>query len=722
MCAVIPYAAATMTKHFDLVKEDICRLYRTENWTLNDVRQAMKDRGFHARYVLDIASSLYRHLTIHSTSWYRQKLREWGERKGENSHTDSPTPNHPTPAPADPPNKPLPRRPSRRKPSYDSGYGTDIRDSVSTTGTTGSSPFYGISQTRNSQASSLSGTFANTQLTSIIQNFPRPPSEVHVVDFDSNISSHNTHGNHSSNRNWPQRMASLSYGESTGTSTRASSGLYQSEQKVNAQHDSDISNPPIASTTVGDYASSHAPISRCRLAGNHFFIPHLELGPCQGCGASEAHYVAVTSVSKFLTHDALLDQVQRVKGHLHERDAFLNTPLHFVSSSGPPTMKHIDLFVHSKADLYCTNSDNKNFLHVLDFSRLGYQFPVLLLGVLRQAPALLRARTYDGKTVLHCLLSREITVDLLKAILPIFDKAKNNINSRDSQGLTALEIFCSNWLSHQRSADERKALQDVIDDHAPNVKLLSLGDESEQITPVTLPIPSKSSDIGNILAGKSPNGRFSGDLTSAAQELRHHEMRSIIMESVFNPFAHDFRGRNALHCFGHTLPISPNGGHVYDAHRQHLMEILSRGVDAKDYDRLGSTPLHTLLSACYSGRDDDFRASLIKNMLRRGSDVRDVHMRDRNGEIPLHIACKAGLVACVSVLLRHKSNVHALNNAGRSVIFEAKQAKTMKMHSNAEEAARIQECIDLVKKAHGLEFPIPLEDLAFNDYPQPFWT
>lgn len=122
----------------------------------------------------------------------------------------------------------------------------------------------------------------------------------------------------------------------------------------------------------------------------------------------------------------------------------------------------------------------------------------------------------------------------------------------------------------------------------------------------------------------------------------------------------------------------------------YLLDVLPSGTACYGINRLGSTPLHAMLSTCYGGQDERLRAFLINVMLRGadGAPAPEVHMRDRRGEIPLHVACKAGLVTCVEVLLCHKSNIDALNNAGRSVIFEAKQLRRSKVLTQIKTASR----------------------------------
>jgi ankyrin repeat protein len=623
-----------------------------------------------------------------------------------------------------PPTKALPPIPRRQRPltpasvnSRDSGYSTDpFRSSWSTTGTAGTSPLRGSSRAQDHQSTTLNSTRVNTPSTLIIQDFPPQSRRAHSIDFDTDIANQDSSKIHNRGQNWPKRNASLNSGRASSSLDASNTTFVESQHYNNVRSHVDVYGGSLGvPSNAHDNASSHPPLSRCRLADNQFFVPTLELGPCQGCEASKAHYVA--SAAKFLTKEALIDQVENVRAHLHEFDIFGNTPLHFLASSGPTSRQHIKIFIGNKLDIYRTNCDNANFLHVLDPSNLGNELPLLLQETFIQAPTLLRARTYHGQTVLHSLLSRNISVDMLIAILPIFQSARNNIYARDNQGLTAMEVFCNNWLSaedsHQRSQEDWDTLQGVIDVHVPNLKLLLHNER--HATPVTLPSSSSRSDIGKLLAGQSPNGRFSGDLSSAAQNLRYQEMRSIMTESVSNPSAYDYRGRNGLHCFAHTIRLLPDPNMSCEIHRQDLLDLLTSGVDPTDFDRLGSTPLHSILSTCYNSDDEKLRAFLINVMLRRASGAPDVHMRDRRGEIPLHLACRAGLVACVEVLLCHKSDLDVLNYAGRSVIFEAKQAKVLKERTYPEEAERIQLCIGLVEKAGGFEFPSPREDLVYNN-------
>jgi ankyrin repeat protein len=515
---------------------------------------------------------------------------------------------------------------------------------------------------------------------STIHMFPRPPS---------------WNGNENLRQDSPLREESLTYRQ---TGFPPSRDMFRAEQDVNLQT---RSQSPATSPMKLSFAS-RSPISRCRLAGNHISALYQGLGPCQGCEASKAHFLALNA--KLLTREALIDQLVDVQNHLEDKDIFGNTPLHFLADSGPTDRHHIPRFITHSTGLFHSNCDNENFLHVLDPSNLGSELPLLLQWVyVSLGGVLLRQRTYDGKTVLHCLIARNISVKLLTAILPIFQSAKSNIDARDNHGQTAIELFYQKWILVTRTHEEWNELQGVLDVYAPNLKVVRRPEN--EISFFTFPPGSSPSDVSAILSGQSPSRHRSGDLSTAAQEQKLSEMRTTMLNSRLNPHVTDYCGRNGLHCLFHTICTTPEPDISWKAHEQDLMEMLSSGVEILNYDRFGSTPLHSILATTTTDRQHDkFRAFLIGKIIPRAPGV--ANMRNKEGNTALHLACGAGLVACVEMLLAHRSDIDALNYAGRSVISQAKL-----MRITGEQNVQIGQCIMLVERANGFEFPYRLEDL-----------
>jgi len=294
-------------------------------------------------------------------------------------------------------------------------------------------------------------------------------------------------------------------------------------------------------------------------------------------------------------------------------------------------------------------------------------------------------------------------MSIVGRIIPIFQSAGVNIHARDNQGKTAFDFLCDRWSSYSlpRSTEQLNKLKCTLAYHVPDMKLRCCGD---QILIVTVPPNLTPEEIDRIYDGQSPKGRYSGDLSHTAQVRRFREMLGLIQESLLNPLAQDYRGRNGLHCFAHMLHLMPESEDMTEVCKQDLMELLDKCVDPNEYDMNKQTPLHVLLSADHKLQSQKLRSFLINVLISRGAKQNEeiIHMRDADGNTPLHLACKAGLVNCVAKLLTYPANVNALNESGRSVIYEAKQAKISK---NPEEAAKIQSCIELVEKKNGKEYP-----------------
>ena len=75
----------------------------------------------------------------------------------------------------------------------------------------------------------------------------------------------------------------------------------------------------------------------------------------------------------------------------------------------------------------------------------------------------------------------------------------------------------------------------------------------------------------------------------------------------------------------------------------------------------------------------------------------NVHSRDRNGETPLHIAVKRGIITATRVLLDKGANVNARQKDGKGIVQLALEvAKEKRLYKNLH--IRIMTCINLVKE------------------------
>jgi ankyrin repeat protein len=202
----------------------------------------------------------------------------------------------------------------------------------------------------------------------------------------------------------------------------------------------------------------------------------------------------------------------------------------------------------------------------------------------------------------------------------------------------------------------------------------------------------------------SPTGRNSEDLSLQNLELRDSEMRHIITESRYNPLYQDYRGRNGLHCLAIVVRLFPDRDiqQPLASRKSTLVDLLDGGVDVNAFDSLGATPLHTFLSYPRSHAEDSTIALFIKIMVLRDHGA-ELNLRDRDGNCALHLACKSGRVPCVEILVALGAKVNARNYLRCSAIAEARREME---RSLPEDAARIQQCIDLVRRAGGIDDPL----------------
>src|SRR5204863_10141854 len=127
---------------------------------------------------------------------------------------------------------------------------------------------------------------------------------------------------------------------------------------------------------------------------------------------------------------------------------------------------------------------------------------------------------------------------VLLDILPVFQSAKNDINARDNQGSTAMELFYVEWLAakkiEERSRKEVDTFYAIYKTFAPDLELCT----KDHTTLINGLRPTKH----------SRNGRYSGDHTLRNLELQDRELRAVIAESTCNPVAQDYCARHGLHC------------------------------------------------------------------------------------------------------------------------------------------------------------------------------
>jgi hypothetical protein len=299
-------------------------------------------------------------------------------------------------------------------------------------------------------------------------------------------------------------------------------------------------------------------------------------------------------------------------------------------------------------------------------------------------------RAHNGQTVLHSLFQREFSINVLCEILPAFQTARNDINAWDNQGYSAADTLYANWTSlhgkGQRSSDDLADLKQILiyfgatwrPRRGTNANMVE-DDEGEE-------------DHDN-QTYRSAKPVFTND----------RETLDTTTQPTHKTLPRAQFGQNPLHHLAHIIrldPSPPDSTQPEWARLSHVDETISLGADPNGFDQCGETPLHTFLARPRSNEDKPTNAQIVRLLAIRGADI---HMRSRDGETPLHLACKNGLPGCVHALLALGANVHARNRCGRGVVAEARVSLASERHAMMVE--RIRRCIEMVKRSGGVEYP-----------------
>ena len=106
----------------------------------------------------------------------------------------------------------------------------------------------------------------------------------------------------------------------------------------------------------------------------------------------------------------------------------------------------------------------------------------------------------------------------------------------------------------------------------------------------------------------------------------------------------------------------------YHGHSRIVALLLKFGADKDAQDNDTTTPLHLVSQSC-SG-DDSQIVKTAQLLLEHGASV---HVRDKNGKMPIHIASYYGLSRIVALLLKFGADVNAQDNDSMTPLFSASQ-------------------------------------------------
>ena len=389
-----------------------------------------------------------------------------------------------------------------------------------------------------------------------------------------------------------------------------------------------------------DYLDSFTGCSDGFLLPAHLHAPSLAQGG-SSFSATWAHIASMANASK---PEYLHEQLQLHSRWINNRDNNGNALVHFVASS-KPSLRTLQIFDRAGATMSVINHKGETILHVLDAT---FFQDVKDLSVLLQWCEIwkvpMRHRTVDGQTVLHNLVRHMRGGALLECLEEFFSRHFIYMTTRDSAGETPLDIM--------QGACGQKPVRPISD--APE--------------------------------------------TFQQLRAKQHDMLRLVRESLGRPWIEDDNGRNAISCLAYISDLDPQT-------RIHFLEkMLKRGIDVNHYDKDGYTPLHCFMMLVRypdpEVLDEQVTLGCVRILLKYGADVK---LRDRAGNTALHLACRHGRLLCVHQLLLADSLVNVTNDAGRTVISEARSWLPL-VESNM--ADRIQEAIARIARFGGLESPV----------------
>jgi len=329
-------------------------------------------------------------------------------------------------------------------------------------------------------------------------------------------------------------------------------------------------------------------------------------------------HCAIESYRSLVAAQLLLDH--RASARLQDKNG--QTPLHLASRRGLSDV--VALLLKSGADVDPRDNDNITpLLCVSEVSGDGADAQLLL-----EHGASVNVRDKDGQTPLHLALQHHFS-----DVVPVLLKWGADVDAHDICNRTPL-------LCAKESFERVTAIQLLPDDMAS----IHARHENGQ-TPLHLASHHGFSDVAALLLKLGAdvealdNDRMT-PLLCALKFSKHGEGARVLLEHGASVQVRDKDGQTVLH-----LALQRRLYNVLESLRE-----FGADVDAQDNDNI--TPL-----LCAIELYSSFEASRL--LQDHGASV---HLRNRNGQTPLHLALRRGLSDVVTLLIKSGSDVDALDN------------------------------------------------------------
>lgn len=401
------------------------------------------------------------------------------------------------------------------------------------------------------------------------------------------------------------------------------------------------------------------------------------------------HHLASIS---HLTDPALFEEVIKSRSlSINEPDNEGNLCIHFAVGAGASLDK---LVILQRAGAYVAQANNhgQTLLHILDPHLYGPMMPEILAFALRQGLSFSQ-RDHDGKTPLHHLLGRTITLAHVHDLMPFLQIAGRSLTFLDRDGNTPLDVVKGNWQRMDQGV------------HLPRIEAMF------KACNVPLAFRSSSGNWSKVLAPMPDVSKLA--IISSSNLL------NIINRSHQEPYFQDRFGQNVLHALAafsfranHPISCSMTPWELLKCLQHRLGNSANVGVDVNQFNSDGLTPLHCFLTATFDLSQDIpwLVPECVEALLQSGADP---ELRDRDGNTALHLACSRGRFVCAGKIIgnlfsrcgerRYIHCLSAVNDRGKTAVEHAEAS----MSSETSEAnARRKQCINFVRAA--MEDPMGL--------------
>jgi Ankyrin repeats (many copies) len=452
-------------------------------------------------------------------------------------------------------------------------------------------------------------------------------------------------------------------------------------------HEKDVIQPS-PTAHASHYLPPHAFPSRCSRAGAGPEFPDLGLETCQLCNATKLHHLA--SISRRTDVSLFKEVVRSNLASINASDNEGNLCVHFAAGSGA-SLDQLAILERAGADVSRQNNWGQSFLHLLDPQLYGRTMPAVI-GFAVQHGLSLSQRDCDGKTPLHHMFGRTITLTNVHDLIPFLQLPGRAVTFMDRHGNTPLDILRQNWEEVNNGVHLAQLEAKLI---ACNVPLAFRPVSNGGPRP-----PSSLLDVSNLPI-------TTHDETSTS-------ILNIINRSLLEPYYQDSSAQNVLHALAAfsfhanyqlSCYLTPIG--LLECLQHRLRNRVNVGLDVNQYNSDGFTPLHSFLTAEFDINLDIswLVPECVELLLESGADPT---LRNRDGNTALHLACSRGRFGCAGKIVRHLSGIcgrqqyiqclSAVNDQGKTVVEQAQACMNSETLAANE---RRKQCIGLVRAALG---------------------